>query len=336
MVDTDLVAWNRFVRSHPDATFFHLSAWRMILSKTFGLKPHFLVAERDGALSGILPLFHQSSLAFGSELSASPFCVEGGPIVADEDARSALLKAALELRHQLNARYLEFRSRTARHAGSTVKRDLYATFEGPISSDDAANLKSVSRKQRAVIRKAIEGVLRSEVDRDADRLFRVYSESVRNLGTPMFPRRYFSALLDSFGDACDIVVVLEGTLPVAAVMNFYFGETVLPYYGGGTAAARKTGANDFLYWEVIRRAAARGYTRFDFGRSKAGTGAFAFKKNWGFEPRWLEYEYWLAPGQELPEKNPSNPRYKLAVEAWKRLPLPVANFLGPFFVRSLG
>ena len=124
--------------------------------------------------------------------------------------------------------------------------------------------------------------------------------------------------------------------PVSAVMNFYFGDTVLPYYGGGTTQARGNGANDFLYWEVIRRAAERGLRQFDFGRSKAGTGAFAFKKNWGFEPEWLEYEYWLPDGQALPEKNPNNPRYKAAIEVWKKLPLPMANFLGPFLIGGLG
>jgi len=119
-------------------------------------------------------------------------------------------------------------------------------------------------------------------------------------------------------------------------LNFYFKDTVLPYYGGGTAAARRTGANDFLYWEVMRRAALKGCRQFDFGRSKAETGAFKFKKNWGFEPEWLEYEYFLGEGESLPEKNPNNPRYKFAIAAWKKLPLPIANFLGPFLIAGLG
>ena len=86
----------------------------------------------------------------------------------------------------------------------------------------------------------------------------------------------------------------------------------------------------------MRRAAQRGYRCFDFGRSKANTGAFAFKKNWGFEPNWLEYEYWTRDGGTIPEKNPFNPKYALFIEAWKRLPLPLANLLGPLLIRSLG
>ena len=187
-----------------------------------------------------------------------------------------------------------------------------------------------------MVRKTLNSGLTSTIDESVDALFRVYAESVRNLGTPVFPKKYFSTLRQVFGSACDIVVVRDGDKPVSAVMNFYFKDTVMPYHGGGTSAARKTGANDFLYWEVMRRAAARGLKRFDFGRSKAGTGAFAFKKNWGFEPEWLEYEYWLKPGTTLPAKNPSNPKYALFIAIWKRLPLPLANMLGPLLVRNLG
>ena len=151
-----------------------------------------------------------------------------------------------------------------------------------------------------------------------------------------FPKRYFRVLLETFGKDCDTVTIKDDGVPVSAVLNFYHGDTVLPYYGGGTSLARRNGANDFLYWEVMRHAAARGYRNFDFGRSKSGTGAFAFKKNWGFVPDWLEYEYHFLPGHSLPEKNPLNPKYALMIQAWKKLPLPVANFLGPWLIRGLG
>jgi FemAB-related protein (PEP-CTERM system-associated) len=119
-------------------------------------------------------------------------------------------------------------------------------------------------------------------------------------------------------------------------MNFYFRDEVLPYYGGGTAAARVRYGNDFMYWEVMRRAAARGYRLFDYGRSKLGTGSFAFKKNWGFVPEPLQYRFRLAPGAAIPDLNPLNPKFRLFIAAWKRLPLPVANAIGPHIVRGLG
>lgn len=336
MRDSDAALWDAFVFSVPGGTFFHRAGWREIFADVLGLDCRFLLAERGGKIVGVLPLVHQKSLLFGKALIAAPFCVEGGPLASDPAAREALDKAAIALMEETRVPSLEFRSRKASRPGWTVKADLYATFAGPITADDAQNLLAIPRKQRAVVRKTLESALRSEVDAAPDRLFRVYSESVRNLGTPVFPKRYFAALKRIFGEDCDIVVILDEGAPVSAVMNFYFKDTVMPYYGGGTTAARKNGANDFLYWEVIRRAAARGYRRFDFGRSKAGTGAFAFKKNWGFAPEWLEYEYRLKPGAGLPEKNPNNPKYRLFIEAWKRLPLPVANRLGPFLIASLG
>jgi FemAB-related protein (PEP-CTERM system-associated) len=336
MADGDAESWDRFVLSTEGGTFFHLAGWRRIFDEIFGLRCRYLVAERGGQIAGILPLVHQKSFLFGNALISAPFCVEGGTLAIDAEARDALDQAAIDLMAETGASYIEFRSRKAARPGWQVRNDLYATFSRAISSDDTANLMAIPRKQRAVLRKALGSTLTSTVDDNSRRLYRVYSESVRNLGTPMFPKSYFSALQRVFGENCDVVVILDKDEPVSAVMNFYFKGTVMPYYGGGTRAARSSGANDFLYWEVMRRAALRGCRTFDFGRSKADTGAFAFKKNWGFQPQWLEYEYRLKPGAQIPSKNPSNPKYSLLIEAWKRLPLPVANALGPLLIRGLG
>ena len=334
--EADAPAWDAFNLAMPQGSFFHRFAWRGLLRDTFGLAPNYLVAERAGVIAGILPLFHQKSLLFGRALISSPFLVEGGPLAADAATARALDDAAIALMGELKAPLLEYRSRKATRPGWTAKRELYATFARALSQNDDDNLKAIPRKQRAVVRKAISGTLSAEAGEGVEVLFRVYSESVRNLGTPVFPKRWFQALRTAFGEDCDVVVIRDGGKPVSAVMNFYHAGTVLPYYGGGTSAARRSGANDLMYWEVMRRAAARGCRRFDFGRSKAGSGAFAFKKNWGFEPDWLEYEYKLAPGAELPEKNPNNPKYAALIAAWKKLPLPVANFLGPFLIGGLG
>ena len=336
MTDGDACAWDRFVFATDGTTFFHRAGWKSVLNETFGLRPHYLIAEREGQIVGVLPLFLQKSLLFGNALVSIPFGVEGGPVATNTAALSALDRAALALMEQTHARFLEYRIRGATRPGWQAKRELYATFARDLSADDDKNLLAIPRKQRAVVRKTLASSLASEVDPATDRLYRIYSESVRNLGTPMFPRSYFPALLKAFEGDCDIVVILDDGAPVSAVMNFYFKGCVMPYYGGGTAGARRSGANDFLYWEVMRRAAARGFRRFDFGRSKANTGAFAFKKNWGFDPEWLEYEYYLSPGQSLPEKNPLNPKYALLIAAWKRLPLPIANAIGPLLIAGLG
>ena len=164
----------------------------------------------------------------------------------------------------------------------------------------------------------------------------VYGESVRNLGTPVFSRKYFALLCEEFGEDAEILIVEDQGAPIAAVLSFYFRDQVLPYYGGGTPEARTRAGNDLMYWEVMRRAADRGCRIFDFGRSKVDTGAFSFKKNWGFAPTPLNYEFKLRTGDAIPDVNPLNPKYRLMIETWKRLPLPVANLLGPMLVRNLG
>jgi FemAB-related protein (PEP-CTERM system-associated) len=333
--DRGTEAWDRFAADHPQGGFFHRSPWRGIFDDIFRLKTHYLVAERDGAVTGILPLVQQNSILLGRGLISAPFCVEAGPLAADAASAQALDEAATALMEQSGASYVEYRSRKASRPGWQSKSGLYATFRRPISSDSEADLARIPRKQRAVVRKALQSALTIEIDRDPERFYPIYAASVHNLGTPVFGKNYFRALCERFGEACDIVVVLDRGEPVSAVLNFYHRDTVMPYYGGGLASARKSGANDLMYWAVMRHAAARGLTFFDFGRSKAGSGAFAFKKNWGFEPDWLEYEYWLAEGESLPDNNSASPKYRFFVESWKRMPLPLANRIGPLLIRHL-
>jgi FemAB-related protein (PEP-CTERM system-associated) len=241
------------------------------------------------------------------------------------------------LMDRTGASVVEFRFRDETPCPGLVKRPpLYETFRKPIELDHERNMKAIPRKQRAMVRKALQNGLTAKCGRDAAVLHRIYAESVRNLGTPVFPRRWFSALLDVFGPDAEVTTVLDGETPIASVLSFYFRDEVLPYYGGGTTAARKRAGNDLMYWEVMRRAADRGCRTFDFGRSKLGTGSHAFKHNWGFPASPLHYTYQLARGAEIPDYNPLNPKYRAFIAAWKRLPLPVANTLGPVIVRGLG
>jgi FemAB-related protein (PEP-CTERM system-associated) len=337
--DAAAAAWDGFVATHPAGTFFHRAAWAGVIEAAFRHRPHYLMAERDGAIAGVLPLVHMRTRLFGNTLASLPFCVYGGILAADAESFAALAAAASDLRARCGARALELRFRETPEwldDGWQARPGLYATFRKPIAPDDEANLKAIPRKQRAMVRKGIERGLAAEVGRDVDLLYRIYAESVRNLGTPVFSRRYFRLLAATFGSDMDVLIVRDGGRPVAAVMNFFWRDEVLPYYGGGTAAARACYANDFMYWEVMRRAAARGCRTFDYGRSKLGTGAYAFKKNWGFEPLPLEYRFRLAPGAAIPEVNPLNPKYRAAVALWQRLPLWLANRLGPPIVRGVG
>ena len=335
-------AWDAFVQAQSEATFFHLSPWRHVIAGAFGHATHYAVAEQDGAVVGVLPLARMRTLLFGDLLASTPFCVYGGPVAATPEAAAALEVHARDLHRSTGAACLEFREREAPdpawlEAGWTVRPPLYWTFRKPITGNPDADMKAIPRKQRAMVRKGLQNGLTSVSDRDTNTLHRVYAESVRNLGSPVFPRRYFRMLGEAFPDAHDVTTVLHEGRPVASVLNFHFRQEVLPYYGGGVAAARALAANDVLYWEVMRRAGAeRGARLFDFGRSKSDTGAMAFKRNWGFEAQPLHYCYRLRPGARLPENNPKNPKYAAFIAAWRRLPLPLANVLGPPLVRGLG
>lgn len=334
--DLGMAEWDSFVDGHPEATFFHRAGWKTVIERSFGHTCHFICARRDGKIQGILPLVHIKSRLFANCLVSTGFTVGGGPISADAEVARALDSQALLLGRSLAVEYVEYRSTQASREGWIQRGELYAGFRKPIDPEPEKNLLAIPRKQRAMVRKGIKLGLVSEIDTGAERLHHVYATSVRNLGTPVYPMRYFTSLLDVFGKDVDIVTVVKDGKAVASVMNFYFRDQVLPYYGGGTGAARGLAANDFMYWEVMRRACERGYRVFDFGRSKVGTGAYAFKKNWGFEPEPLTYEVKPLRGDTVPEINPLNPKYRFFVAAWKRLPLAVAKVAGPILVRGLG
>jgi FemAB-related protein (PEP-CTERM system-associated) len=297
---------------------------------------HFLYAEVDGRIEGVLPLAQVKSWLFGNALVSLPFAVYGGIAATSEAAAAVLEEAAQALARQLRVEHLEFRNVAQRHA-DWPRQDLYATFRKAISGDDAANLQAIPRKQRAMVRKGIANGLRSEIDPGIDRFFALYAGNVHRHGTPALPRRYFAALQQAFGADFEIQTVTSAAgEPVSSVLSFYFRDEVLPYYAGDAPAARELAGNDFKYWELMRHAAARGARVFDFGRSKQGTGSFAFKKNWGFEAQPLHYEYCLYKRDSVPQNNPSNPKYKLLIETWRRLPLGLVNRLGPLVVRNLG
>jgi FemAB-related protein (PEP-CTERM system-associated) len=333
--DRDAARWDEYVTGCAQASFFHRAGWRRVLERAFGHDTYYYYVESQGRIRGVLPLGHIRSRLFGNALISVPFCVCGGAAADDAEAAAMLEHAAEDLARRLGADYLELRYREPR-AGTRPVKQLYVGFRKPIDPDPEKNLLAIPRKQRAMVRKGIDAGLTSEVDTGVERFFDAYAESVRNLGTPVFSKKYFRCLKEEFGDDCEVLTVTRDGAVVASVMSFYFRDEVLPYYGGGTAAARRVAGNDFMYWELMRRACGRGVRVFDFGRSKQGTGAYSFKKNWGFSPEPLHYEYLLVKAKSVPEVNPLNPRYRLMIAAWRRLPLPVSKLIGPWIARSLG
>ena len=328
--------WDAYVQRAPQATFFHRAGWKTVLEKAFGHRTYFLYAHDAGNIVGILPLAQIKSALFGNSLSSLPFCVYGGIVAESEQVAEELRNAACRLAESLKVGALELRNTSASGSNWPVK-ELYFTFRKVIDPNDEVNLKAIPNRQRAMVRKGIQEGLSSEWDAGTERLYRVYSESVRNLGTPVFSAKYMRILRQVFGDDCSVLMIKYQGQDVAAVMSFYFRDEVIPYYGGSTSVARTLkGVNHVMYWELMRRSAEQGYRLFDFGRSKAGTGPFSFKKNYGFEPQPLPYEYYLVTSGAVPDVNPLNPKYRLMINVWSKLPLPVANCIGPFLARSLG
>jgi FemAB-related protein (PEP-CTERM system-associated) len=332
----DNARWDAFVFGCEQATFFHRAGWQKILRRVFRHDTQFLFAEVEGRIEGVLPLAHVNSLLFGKSLVSLPFAVYGGVAATSEAAAAALEQEAQSLAQRLGVDHLELRHVQPRHA-DWPRQDLYVTFRKPILDTEEANMLAIPRKQRAMVRKGIKNELRSDIDAGVDRFFALYADNVHRHGTPALPKRYFQALREEFGKDCEVLTVsAPDGRPLSSVLSFYFRDEVLPYYAGDDLAARDLAANDFKYWELMRRACARGVKLFDYGRSKQGTGPYAFKKNWGFEPTPLHYEYQLYKRDAVPQNNPANAKFKLMIETWRRLPLGVANWLGPYVVRNLG
>jgi len=332
----DAERWDQFVDQCGEATFFHRAGWKQVIERAFGHHTYYLLAESAGQIQGILPLVHIKSRLFGNALISTAFCVYGGTAAVSFEARLALDNAAQKLARALGVDYLELRGRRRIHQKWPCRDDLYVTFRKELDPEPEKNMLAIPRKQRAMVRKGIKAGLVSVLDDGIDRFYETYARSVHALGTPIYAKSYFAILWEVFGKDCEILTVTKDRRPVSSVMNFYFRDEVLPYYGGGTVEARDLKANDFMYWEVMRRACEHGVRVFDYGRSKRGTGSYSFKKNWGFEPQPLYYEYVLVNARQVPDVNPLNPKYRLFIDLWRRMPFALTKIIGPHIVKNLG
>ena len=323
----------RFVAEATDATAFHRPEWLAAVETASGHPAHVLVAEAGDSIAALLPLHAVHSPLFGRALVSTGFAVDGG-VIGDVAHVTALAEAATRLAARLSCATVELRggplpqgpgwhSKTASHAG----------FVASLAADDDAQLTAIPRKQRAEVRKGLGNDFEVRIGttpRDRAMHYAVYAESVRNLGTPVFPRALFDAVLDRFGDDADILTVLHEGEPVASVLSLYHRGAVMPYWGGGVLRA-----NDVMYYRLMCHARTRGCDRFDFGRSKTDTGAYHFKRNWGFVPQPLAYASWTADGTVPRDVDPLSPRYQAKIALWQKLPLVIANRLGPLIANGL-
>jgi FemAB-related protein (PEP-CTERM system-associated) len=319
------------------ASLFHRPAWLQAVEAGTGQRAAGLVSERMGVITGWLPLTEVRSALFGKALVSSGFGVGGGILAESPEAARTLAAAA------------EGHARTHGFAGIELRggpipqgwdawSDKHCGFERPLAATDEAELNAIPRKARAEVRKGLGFGHRVTIGSGAADIgahYAAYSASVHNLGTPVFPRALFAAMLEAFPESSDILTVWDGETPLASVLSFYHNGAVMPFWGGGTFAARAARANEVMYYALMRHARSQGMQRFDFGRSKTGSGPYAFKKNCGFAPEPLTYGAWT--DGDLPRRNidPTDASYSRKIALWKKLPLPVANTLGPWIARGL-
>jgi len=328
-------AWDRFVRSCPQGTPFHLTAWKRVVETVFHMRAHYLLAAEAGAICGVLPLFEVRGLLSGHVLVSVPYGVYGGLCGNDARARQALLEAARRLPAARGVRYIELRHLHAPEAGLPTKA-RYVVFARPIGPDPEANLEAVPRKQRRMIRQGLKHGLEPRRGWEAlPGFYEVYLANRQRLGSPAFPRRLFDAIRDQFGREAELLTIWHEGRMVSGVISLFYADRVMPYYGAALEDAFGLAVNDFMYWELMRQAGLAGCRIFDFGRSREGTGPYHFKRHWGFEPQPLPYQYLLLHGSRVPDHSPSNPHLQLFIEAWKHLPIPVARRIGPILTHRL-
>lgn len=331
-------SWDSYAEAHPQGTFFHLSAWASLISDTFGHALHYLYAKNEqGTIVGLLPLAELKSKLFGHSLVSTPFCVYGGAIADSDEIRIALENEALSIGKKHNVDFVELRYRDEVSNNPNYETFCHhSTFGWQIADDRDAILAGIKKKQRANVRNSLKSQLTFRVDDDVKTAYDIYSESVRNLGTPVFHPRYFPNLKQYFGDKVNVLTVEKDGKAVSSVLNFYWKDEVLPYYGGGIFESRALKSNDLMYYELMCYAKENGYNFFDFGRSKDDSGAFKYKATWGMEPRALHYQRALVNATEHPNLSPNNPKYAMFIKAWQKLPLWLSRAIGPYLSKYLG
>ena len=326
-----------FAREHGSP--FHLSVWGAASESALGHEDVRLYAEEDGAVTGLLPLTDRRSFLFGRALISVGFAVGGGVAALNEAAARSLIEAALSEGAKRNASFVEMRGGSVPD-GWTPKTGTYAGFGVDVHGEDDAQLAAIPRKKRADVRKGIEAMraraLVVTTTRDTDGFWRLYARAQRDHGTPVLPRALLRALMDGFGEDGEVIEVRAQGELIASVFAFAHRDALYLYHAAISPAAKRLRAGDAMYWWAIRRAAMRGLARVDFGRSKSGSGPYAYKTHWGMTPQPLTYAYAMLDGGAVPDVNPNNPKFAAVTAAWRRLPLPAANALGPSLYRHLG
>jgi FemAB-related protein (PEP-CTERM system-associated) len=336
--DRDSAAWDAYVETHPSATGDHLWAWQHVIEGVFGQRCTYLMARQAGVVTGVLPLVLFRSRLFGKMAISMPFLNYGGILADDEQVARLLAAEGEELARAFGAAHLELRHRE-RQLPAFECRQHRLGFQRDLPDSAEALWSATDRKVRNQVRKAQKEGLAARTGgiELVDAFYSVFSTNMRDLGTPVYPRALFTATLSHLGDRARVHVVSAGDRVVAGSISVRFRDVVLVPWASSLREFRAQCPNMLLYWHMLETAVAQGARVFDFGRSAAGGGPHQFKLQWGAREVPLHWEYArVASDATLPSATGADhPSFRRAVEVWKRLPLPVANFLGPWIVRGI-
>ncbi len=308
------------------------------MQQVFGHSSDYLVAQdAGGRLRGVLPLVRLRSVLFGDFMVSMPFFNYGGAVGDSAEVELALMEHAAELAHARGVGHIEFRDDRERPGLRWPVRTDKVSMLLELPGDVDELWKRLGSKLRAQIKRPTkEGATTTSGGLELlDDFYRVFSRNMRDLGTPVYGPRLFRTVLAAFPEEATLFRVEVGGEPAASALVLFDRERAEIPWASSLRRFNRLGVNMLLYWEVLRACVERGVRVFDFGRSTVDAGTYRFKRQWGAEPHQLHWHYWLPPGAELPQLTPSNPRYQLAIAVWKRLPIAVANLVGPSVVKYL-
>jgi serine/alanine adding enzyme len=328
--------WDRFVLARADASGYHLSGWRHVFEGAFGHETAYIAAREHNEIVGVLPLVVFRSRVFGRFAVSLPFVNYGGVLADDDDVAQALVSRAGAVAEAGRLAHVELRHtvRLMPHLPArTHKVGMYLT----LGDDKARAWDGLDRKVRNQVRKAEKSGLtwrRGGVEL-LDRFYAVFAQNMRDLGTPVYSRRFFEQVLSTFPATSSICLVDHGDRTVGGAITLSHRDVLEVPWASSLREYRSQCPNNLLYWRIIEHAIDSGCRTLDFGRSTPNEGTYHFKEQWGARPEPLYWEYVLRGRTDLPDLSPANPKYRAAIAVWTRLPLAITNLIGPHIVRSI-
>jgi len=328
--------WQDYIQASVRSTIYHDFRWKQIIESNFKQKMYYVTCRnREDQLVGVLPLIHMKSRIFGSFTISMPYFNYGGPLGDSIEIEESLIQHGAALSGELGCSHMEVRETKKRESMESISRKVSMILPLPVNDDVLE--KQLGSKLRAQVKKSKSNGLTVQFGgRELlDQFYHVFSLNMRDLGTPVYSKQFFGDILDSFPMSAFISVVFKDGRSLAAGFLIGYRDKLEIPWASSIRSQNHLGANMFLYRSILREAVSRDYRFFDFGRSTIGANTHRFKKQWGAQEYPLHWHYWTQEGASLPGLNPDNPKFKLAIGVWRRLPIYVTRKLGPMIAQNL-